>query len=71
MVIIVTLVLKYANLTSLLKNKIISEAIDRMKVRDCMSPRFLPMFFIKLGMRPLARLMFRLRSWNNYRKELK
>ena len=28
-----------------------------MKLRDCMSPRFLPVFFIKLGMRPLARLM--------------
>ena len=55
----------------LLKNKIISEAIDQMKLRDCMSPRFLPVFFIKLGMRPLARLMFRLRSRSNYRKELK
>ena len=55
----------------LLKNKIISEAIDRMKLRDCMSPRFLPVFFIKLGMRPLARLMFRLRSRSNYKKENK
>lgn len=55
----------------LLRNKIIQEAIKQMKLRDCMSPRFLPVFFIKLGMRSLARLMFRLRSWNNYRKELK
>ena len=53
----------------LLKNKIINEAIKQMKLKDCMSPRFLPVFFIKLGMRPLARLMFRLRSWSNYKKE--
>lgn len=53
----------------LLKNKTINEAIKQMKLRDCMSPRFLPVFFIKMGMLPLARLMFRLRSWSNYRKE--
>ena len=53
----------------LLKNKTINEAINQMKLKNCMSPRFLPVFFIKMGMRPLARLMFRLRSWSNYRKE--
>ena len=53
----------------LLKNKTINEAIKKMKLKNCMSPRFLPVFFIKLGMRHLARLMFRLRSWSNYRKE--
>ena len=56
-------------INELLKNKTINEAIKQMKLKNCMSPRFLPVFFIKLGMRHLARLMFRLRSWSNYRKE--
>lgn len=62
---------KKAQLETVLDYPVVKDALDKLSLKDCLAPRFLPGAFLKLNLKPLAVTLFKLRTKQNQRKEKK
>ena len=60
---------KKRRLNRVLQDPVISEALQKISLKDCLTPHLLPGLFLKLHWRALAIALFKLRSQQNYNKE--
>lgn len=60
---------KKRRLNRALQDPVIREALQKISLKDCLTPHLLPGLFLKLHWRALAIALFKLRSQQNYNKE--